>query len=164
MSLILGIDVGISGGIALLDGDKLVAVHDMPTVSKNVNGKKKRRIDARELYLLLQFEKLQHAFVEIVSARPNQGVSSMFAFGQASGIAEAIAWVMTPDVTGVRPNTWKKHFELIGKDKGASRELAIEKWPEHADRFKRVKDDGRAEAALIGLWGYECILQSKRQS
>lgn len=164
MSLILGIDVGISGGVALLDGDKLVAVHDMPTVSKTVGGKKKRRIDARALFLLLQFEKLSHAFVEIVTARPNQGVSSMFAFGQASGIAEAIAWVMTPDVTGVRPATWKKHFDLIGKDKNASRELAIEKWPEHADRFKRIKDDGRAEAALIGLWGYECILQSKRST
>ena len=162
--MILGIDVGISGGVALLDGDKLVEVHDMPTVSKTVSGKKKRRIDARALYELLQFEKLSHAFVEIVTARPNQGVSSMFAFGQASGIAEAVAWVMTSDVTGVRPATWKKHFELIGKDKNASRELAIEKWPEHADRFKRVKDDGRAEAALIGLWGYQCILQSKRHS
>ena len=162
--MILGIDVGISGGVALLDGGRLVEVHDMPTVSKTVGGKKRKRIDARALYEILQFEKLSHAFIEIVTARPNQGVSSMFAFGQASGIAEAVAWVMTPDVTGVRPATWKKHFELIGKDKSASRELAIEKWPEHADRFKRVKDDGRAEAALIGLWGYECILQNKRHS
>jgi len=161
--LILGIDVGISGAVALLDGNKLVAVHDMPTVSVNVGGKKKRRIDARALYLLLQFEKLEHAFVEIVTARPNQGVSSMFAFGQASGIAEAIAWVMTPDVTGVRPQTWKKHFKL-GSDKGESRKLASELWPDQADRFKRVKDDGRAEAALIGLWGQQCILPSKRRN
>jgi len=161
--LILGIDVGISGAVALLDGNKLVAVHDMPTVSVNVGGKKKRRIDARALYLLLQFEKLEHAFVEIVTARPNQGVSSMFAFGQASGIAEAIAWVMTPDVTGVRPQTWKKHFKL-GSDKGESRKLASELWPDQADRFKRVKDDGRAEAALIGLWGYECISRNKRST
>jgi len=159
--LILGIDVGISGAVALLDGNKLVAVHDMPTVSVNVGGKKKRRIDARALYLLLHFEKLEHAFIEIVNARPNQGVSSMFAFGQASGIAEAIAWVMTPDVTGVRPQTWKKHFKL-GSDKGESRQLASELWPDQADRFKRVKDDGRAEAALIGLWGQQCILPNKK--
>lgn len=162
--MILGIDVGISGAVALLDGGKLVEVHDMPTVSKTVGGKKKKRIDARALYQILQFEKLEHAFVEIVTARPGQGVSSMFAFGQASGIAEAIAWVMTPDVTGVRPNTWKKHFDLIGRDKGASRALASETWPDMKDKFKRVKDDGRAEAALIGLWGYECILQNKRQT
>ena len=159
--MILGIDVGISGAVALLDGGKLVSVHDMPTVSVTVGGKKKRRIDARALYELLQFEKLQHAFIEIVNARPNQGVSSMFAFGQASGIAEAIAWVMTPDVTGVRPQTWKKHFNL-GNDKVSSRELASQLWPDQADRFKRVKDDGRAEAALIGLWGHQCILPSKK--
>lgn len=162
--MILGIDVGISGAVALLDGGKLVEVHDMPTVSKTVGGKKKKRIDARALYQILQFEKLEHAFVEIVTARPGQGVSSMFAFGQASGIAEAIAWVMTPDVTGVRPNTWKKHFDLIGSDKMASRSLASHLWPDMKDKFKRVKDDGRAEAALIGLWGYECILQNKRQT
>ena len=158
--MILGIDVGISGGIALLDGGKLVEVRDMPTVSKVVNGKKKRRIDARELYELLRFEKLEHAFVEIVTARPNQGVSSMFAFGQASGIAEGVCASVTPNVTGVRPQTWKKYFKL-GSDKTSSRELAIEKWPDHADRFKRIKDDGRAEAALIGLWGYECTLRNK---
>lgn len=162
--MILGIDVGISGAVALLDGGKLVEVHDMPTVTKTVGGKKKKRIDARALYQILQFEKLEHAFVEIVTARPGQGVSSMFAFGQASGIAEAIAWVMTPDVTGVRPNTWKKHFDLIGRDKGASRALASQIWPDMSDKFKRVKDDGRAEAALIGLWGYQCILQNKRHS
>lgn len=155
--MLLGIDVGISGAVALLDGNKLVSVHDMPTVSTIVGGKKKKRINARALFELLQCEKLEHAFVETVAARPNQGVSSMFAFGQASGIAEAVAWVVTPDVVGVRPQTWKKHFKL-SNDKGESRRLATEFWPDHADRFKRVKDDGRAEAALIGLWGYDCIL------
>jgi len=158
--LILGIDVGISGGIALLDGGRLVEVHDMPTVSKVVNGKKKRRIDARALCEIVANQDINSAFVEIVNAMPNQGVSSMFAFGQASGIAEGVCASVTPNVTGVRPQTWKKYFKL-GSDKTSSRELAIEKWPDHADRFKRIKDDGRAEAALIGLWGYECTLRNK---
>lgn len=159
--MILGIDVGINGAVALLDGDKLVAVYDMPTVSKTVAGKKKRRIDAKALFELLQAEPLDHAFVEIVTARPNQGVSSMFAFGQASGIAEGISACVARDVTGVRPQTWKKHFKL-GSNKSGSRELASYLWPNMSERFKRVKDDGRAEAALIGLWGYECVLQTKQ--
>ena len=158
--MILGIDVGISGGIALLDGDKLVEVRDMPTVSKVVNGKKKRRIDARALYEIVANQDIDYGFVEIVNAMPNQGVSSMFAFGQASGIAEGVCASVTPNVTGVRPQTWKKYFKL-GSDKTSSRELAIEKWPDQADRFQRIKDDGRAEAALIGLWGYECTLRNK---
>ena len=161
MSTVLGVDVGISGAVAVLVGGKLVEVFDMPTVSKVVSGKKRTRIDARELFELVNMYKADHAFVEMVAARPNQGVSSMFAFGQASGIAEGVCASVTPNVTGVRPQTWKKHFRL-SSDKGRSREMAKEIWPDLADRFKRVKDDGRAEAALIGLWGYQCILPSKR--
>lgn len=159
--MIIGIDVGIRGAIALLDGDRLISVHDMPTLTKVVGGRKKTRIDARALYEIVADQNINSAFVEIVTARPNQGVSSMFAFGQASGIAEGVCASVTPDVTGVRPQTWKKHFKL-GSDKGQSRLLASHLFAEHADRFKRVKDDGRAEAALIGLWGYECVSQTKQ--
>jgi crossover junction endodeoxyribonuclease RuvC len=160
VSLILGIDVGISGAVAVLDGGKLVDVFDMPTVTKIVSKKKRTRIDARALYELVHVFKPDHTFIEVVAARPNQGVSSMFAFGQASGIAEGVAACVTPEVTGVRPQTWKRHFKLTS-EKGKSRELAMWQWPDLKDRFKRVKDDGRAEAALIGLWGYECILSKQ---
>ena len=159
--MIIGIDVGIRGAIALLDGDRLISVHDMPTLTKVVGGRKKTRIDARALYEIVADQEINSAFVEIVTARPNQGVSSMFAFGQASGIAEGVCASVTPNVTGVRPQTWKKHFKL-GSDKGQSRLLASHLFAEHADRFQRVKDDGRAEAALIGLWGYECVSQTKQ--
>jgi hypothetical protein len=33
--------------------------------------------------------------------------------------------------------------------KARARELASRLWPEHAAEFKRVRDDGRAEACLI---------------
>jgi hypothetical protein len=31
--------------------------------------------------------------------------------------------------------------------------MAANLWPDKADLFKRAKDDGRAEAALIAHWG-----------
>ena len=154
--MIVGIDVGIKGAIALLNGDHLVWVKDMPTVTKVVGGRKRTRIDARTLYEMIEDQHIDHAFIEIVGAMPNQGVTSMFAFGQASGIAEGVCACVTPNVTGVRPQTWKKHFKL-GSDKVQSRLLASHLFAEHADRFNRVKDDGRAEAALIGLWGCETL-------
>lgn len=40
----------------------------------------------------------------------------------------------------------------LSPDKGASRRRAIELWPAQSAMFARVKDDGRAEAALIGYW------------
>jgi hypothetical protein len=42
---------------------------------------------------------------------------------------------------------------LTIKSKDAARSEAIRRWPDHAAPFARVKDDGRAESALIGIAG-----------
>lgn len=42
---------------------------------------------------------------------------------------------------------------LTLKSKDAARSEAIRRWPDHAALFARVKDDGRAESALIGIAG-----------
>ena len=50
---------------------------------------------------------------------------------------------------------------LRGKPKAASRGMATELFPDFADQFRRVKDDGRAEAALIARYGaYQNIRQA----
>ena len=54
----------------------------------------------------------------------------------------------------VRPAVWKKAAR-IGKDKGSARKAAQERFPDAADLFARVKDDGRAEAALLARWRAE---------
>ena len=54
------------------------------------------------------------------------------------------------------PPVWKRAVGIPpGKDgaKDAARSEAIRRWPGQAELFARVKDDGRAEAALIGLAG-----------
>ena len=157
--MILGIDPGASGAVAVLDGPALVAVHDMPTKKVKVSGKMKTRIDSRALYEALHDYQVTHVFLEQVSAMPGQGVSSMFAFGRATGIAEGVAATKSKELIEVRPQVWKKHFGLDGHKDG-SRDAAMERWPGMASYFQRKKDDGRAEAALIGLWGHECLLKS----
>ena len=149
----IGIDVGASGAIAVFENGKLIAVHDMPTKTIVINKRNKKRVDADALNELLDFH-VDMAVIEAVTAMPNQGVSSMFAFGQAAGIVEGVVASVTNNVMYVRPQSWKGYFNLTN-DKGTSREIAAQLWPEMSDRFKRVKDDGRAEAALIGLWGIE---------
>jgi hypothetical protein len=52
----------------------------------------------------------------------------------------------------VDPSAWKKTMRL-STDKNASRALASQYFPDCADQWARVKDDGRAEAALIALYG-----------
>jgi len=78
----------------------------------------------------------------------------MFRFGQGYGaIQMALAGHKIPTRL-VTPSKWKSHFGL-SRDKGVSRGLAMQRFPEQAQMFSRVKDDGRAEAALIALYGQE---------
>lgn len=87
--------------------------------------------------------------VEKVHSMPGQGVHSVFSFGKSYGILIGVATGLSHPLVKITPQKWKQANGLIGKDKDASRQLAMELWPQHADRFKRKMDDGRAEAALI---------------
>lgn len=155
MSFIIGVDPGASGAVAILeDTGQLVQVFDMPAVEIQVGGKAKRRVAPEMLASELRLYNVHGtvAVVEQVSARPGQGVSSMFAFGQAYGLVLGVLaglWIPTKTVT---PSAWKRALKLnTGKD--AARAKAAQLWPQMAGEFKRVKDDGRAEAALIANWG-----------
>ena len=87
--------------------------------------------------------------VEKVHSMPHQGVSSSFKFGKNYGIVLGVAHALSHPLVKLTPQEWKRANGLIGKEKDASRQLAMELWPDHADHFKRKRDDGRAEAALI---------------
>lgn len=155
MSFLIGVDPGASGAVAILEPDgKLVQVFDMPVVEVVSGGKAKRRVSAEMLASELRLYNVHTtiAVVEQVGAMPGQGVTSMFAFGQSFGmVLGVLAGLAIPTVT-VSPATWKKALKLnAGKD--GARAKAAQLWPSHASEFKRVKDDGRAEAALIAYWG-----------
>jgi crossover junction endodeoxyribonuclease RuvC len=55
--------------------------------------------------------------------------------------------------TFITPPTWKRAVGLTLASKDAARSEAIRRWPNHAELFASVKDDGRAEAALIAIAG-----------
>jgi len=75
----------------------------------------------------------------------------MFNFGRSAGIIEGVVAAMHFPSTYVTPAAWTKAVgRAAGKD--ASRMRAMELFPSKADLFKRAKDDGRADAALIAYW------------
>ncbi len=118
------------------------------------NGKAKRQVSANELAELLNLYagKDCHVYVERVSAMAGQGVTSVFSFGRSFGMIEGILAALKMPVTFVAPATWTR---AIGRSPGkdASRARAMELFPNYEYFFKRVKDDGRADAALIAHWG-----------
>lgn len=149
---ILGIDPGIGGAIAVLDAGWLSTM-DMPTVEIVRNNKRKREIDAVQLARWLgNFTPDGVAILERVNAMPGQGVSSMFAFGRSVGMVEGILAALLIPVHYVVPQVWQKGMG-VAKGDGAARLRASQLRPQDAGQWARVKDHGRADAALIAMWG-----------
>jgi crossover junction endodeoxyribonuclease RuvC len=153
--IIVGVDPGFSGAIAhYCTKTKDLDVIDMPTI---LNSKGKVEIDIHSLLHLLEPEaKDRMAVIEQVASRPNQSSVATFRFGMGYGALIACVAANKTPMYFVTPNKWKKHFGLTS-DKDTSRQLAIQRWPDHYEKFKLKKHDGRAEAALICLYGAEVL-------
>lgn len=148
--IVMAIDPGLSGAIAVFDGENLIDIMDTPVHSLVRNNKTKRQISASGLASIFR-DKPHHVIVEKVSAMPGQGVTSMFSFGRSFGVIEGILAAFEIPATYVMPSVWTKAIGRgLGKD--ASRARACELYPSHQKQFARVKDDGRADAVLIGAW------------
>ncbi len=152
---VLGVDPGLSGAVAVVsaDGD-LLAVHDMPVLRDGAKGR--ATVNAPLLAAIIRETGATTAFVEFVGARPGEGAVGAFAFGRCRGVTEGVVAALGVPVAFLTPPTWKRAVGIPpGKDgaKDAARSEAIRRWPAMASKFARVKDDGRAEAALIALAG-----------
>jgi len=150
---IVGIDPGASGALAFFDDEKCVLeIHDMPVLVVKRNGKLKREVSTPIVAGLLRKYEPTHAYLELVGARPGQGVSSMYQFGRTVGMLEGCLGALMVPTTVVAPQRWQKFTGTRG-GKGGARLRAAELFPAFATYFARAKDDGRADAALIAWWG-----------
>ncbi len=152
MVRILGIDPGLGGALALLTAAGSLEISDMPCHEIDRGGKHKRQVDVAALASLIRDARPSHAVLERVGAMPGQGVSSMFAFGRSVGQLEGIIAALAIPISYVTPQTWRRALAVPG-GKDGSRLRASELMPGHAANWHRKRDDGRAEAALIALWG-----------
>ena len=156
---IVGVDPGYTGAIAFLDPQlMLLEVHDMP-MGKSTTGKQELDLHKLGRILMATGASRAVAILEKVHAMPNQGSSSTFRFGECFGALRMAVVGHGYEDRYVTPQAWKKHFKL-NQDKGVSRSYARSRFPAQAHLFDRVKDDGRAEAALIALYGAEVLLRA----
>jgi len=152
--IVFGIDPGVSGALSIYEHKKLKEVIDMPTMSE---GKKnKKQINAAQLASEIK-KRVNRSddvavVIEHVSAMPGQGVTSMFNFGQSFGVIKGICSALTLPIYFIRPVKWKKHFNLIGSSKDASRTKAIELFPNFSNEMAKKKDANKADAILIGRY------------
>ncbi len=171
MRYIIGIDPGITGAVAFLNGDD-VTIFDTPYFT--VKGKKSKttgKPSQRKIYDddgmagiisdLLYDEDGRgivpnyscHCFIEKVGAMPGEGAVGAFSFGCGWGIWRGILAGNRIPRTFVTPQAWKKEIMKGISDKTAARVRASQLFPRQAHLFKLAKHDGRAEAALIAKYG-----------
>ena len=158
---IIGIDPGLSGGIAILENNNVLNIFDMPVMSE---GKKnKRQLNSAQLVSLIK-ENINHkeeevsVIVEQVNAMPGQGVTSMFNFGQTFGAIKGVCAALELPIFFVRPSKWKKHFELINSSKDSSRTKVIEMYPKLSNQLAKKKDVNKSDAILIARFYHETRL------
>jgi crossover junction endodeoxyribonuclease RuvC len=168
--LILGIDPGLRGSFALLYPHNLtlLSVHDAVSVLHGT----KNQFDAVAfaIYLDMFKDRILFAVVEDVTAMKytdrdgkvrGQGAAASFSFGRSAGVVDGVLAAYGIVVRKVRPVVWKTLLGLSAS-KSDSISLAKKKFPDHESSFKRQKDDGRAEAALLAWFGADRFYGAKR--
>ena len=155
MTCVLGIDPGVSGGVAFyIPGTNLADVFDMPVV-KAKRGKTAMDVDAEALQLLIVgLRTPNRAFVEQVQSRPRQGGQFQFGvnYGRVLGVLEAAGI----PITHVSASKWKPAMGLRGEGKLMSVKLAEQLFPHLKPKLYGPRGaglDGRAEALLIAYYG-----------
>lgn len=150
--LILGVDPGLKGALALLDivTGELVDVLDMPLHS--IGGKS--TLAEYELARALDEHaaRIVEAWIEVPTPRPGQGVGAVATSLRNYGILRGIIVANFIPIHDAPPSVWKRVMKVSG-DKDEARAIATAMFPREIARFARAKDDGRAEAALIGVYG-----------
>lgn len=164
MTVIIGIDPGLSGAAAAINIRKDVTILDMPTKPMEWAGIGANRIDcralARGLRTLFGADDAIVVCMEQVGIQ-GSGRDAIQTVGSLCGTACLILGAL--DIIGVTPRTvspvtWKKHFGLkrIKGEKDAAwkarhRDLALKLYP--AAPITLAKHHNRAEALLIAHYG-----------
>lgn len=164
MSVILGIDPGKTGAMVWLDTlygiltimdneewanphDPAAALHDILSLCKKTK--------------LVCIEAQHTRATYDASGKRKQGLASTWTYAEHYGtILGCLAALQVP-VHKVEPAVWKALMHL-DKDKKKSLELARKLWPNDLDKFKRIKDHGRAEAALLAEFGKRYLPVGRR--
>lgn len=154
--MIVGIDPGKDGAVAVIDQGGNLIVFDTPTAKTG----KKREYDLRAMVELLRpYQSATRAAIERQAAMPGQGVVSMFSTGEGYGIWLGMLAALGMAYEIVMPQRWRK-IMLAGYQKAETPEQrkaqsvlhAQRLFPAHAAQFRGPRGgmlDGRADATLI---------------
>jgi len=159
-SYVVGIDPGLTGAVAFLQPSSgALRVFDMPTYK--IRGR--NRIIVPTLRKCFDSHlRIEHVFIEDVHSLPRDAGRAAFAFGRALGVVEGVIGGLALPMTPVTPQKWKRDMQ-VPADKASAIARACQLLPEHVALWTTKRNggecptvaaaSGRAEAAMIALWG-----------
>jgi len=161
MRRVIGIDSGVTGGLAVLDLDAhgvafAAELHRTPRVEVLRN--RTRRLDYDPAAMRELLARAIHGWpiytvavaLEAQGARPGQGVASSYRTGVGFGLWLGLLVSARVAYHIVTPQAWKSHAGLLGQEKRASRLRAQERFP-----FVGAiapADEGPSEALLLAAY------------
>jgi hypothetical protein len=154
--IILGVDCGLGGALTFLDTGATASIHDMPTFEIGRGKTKRRDLDGHALHRIIVAAQPDHAFVEQAQGMPKQSAYATGIFFQVYGEVRGILIATGIPFTIVHPRTWKKAL-AVPAAKDAARARASQLMPQASAQWPLKKHDGRAESALIALYGTRAL-------
>ena len=120
MKLYIGIDPGLSGGIAFIPATGNPWAHKMPETDRDLIDLIGDSINMSE----------PRAVLELVHSSPQMGVKSAFTFGEGYGRLQAVLTALRVPYERVRPQKWQQAMGCLTKgDKNVSKRRAQELFP-----------------------------------
>ena len=145
--MIVGIDPGLEGALAIVDDDgALIDAQDLPHIEKVLDA-----LDLTNILRDLHMTSQDIVVVERVQAMPQNGSIGNFKLGYSFGVISGVVKSLGIPMDTSTPAMWKKRMGLSGKTKDASRLLVRDLFPDKRDLFARMKDNGRSDAVCIAL-------------
>jgi len=126
--IIIGIDPGKSGGIAVWDNEDGMGAYKMPATEKDVWD---LICDCSDFFEGDRNGRKVFAYIEHVHSMPGQGVASMFKFGMNYGMLRAFLIAADIPFETATPSVWQRSMKCLTKgDKNITKARAQELWPE----------------------------------
>jgi hypothetical protein len=117
--LIAGIDPGLEGAIALLEraglDARLLDIVDMPFLELSRGRKSRRELDVHMLAAIFRERPPDEAYLERAGARPQQGVSSSFRYGDGYSAIRGLLVALDIPLTRVDPGIWKRTLAVLAR-------------------------------------------------
>jgi len=180
--LVIGIDIGLSGGISFFDPEEkdheemgLIYLKEMPTIDTvSSSGKKKPILDVEGFRFIMETP-AEHGdtnvlvVTENVHAFPGQGIVSTGTLMEQKGVIKGMCSILRYDLEFVTPTVWQKSFGIVAPKelKGKANQAKRKKWLKNESLLTaRAKfpgwenklgenAHGLSDAILIGLWAVD---------